>query len=95
VSSVNSALYGVERQALDVLRKEYARYCDSQTLTPSFVALLKATHEMLLKGAKQRVGLDVGNRSPREVLVELEQLVTEFRQIVDQENEMNAQENLQ
>jgi len=95
VSSVNSALYGVERQALDVLRKEYERYLESQNLTPSFVSLLKATHEMLLKGAKQRVGLDVGNRSPREVLVELEQLVTEFRQIVDQENEMNAQENLQ
>ena len=95
MSSVNSALYGVERQALEVLRKEYEKYQLEQVLTPSFVALLKATHEMVLKGAKQRVGLDTGNKSPREVLVELEQLVVEFRQIVEHENEMSSEGALQ
>jgi hypothetical protein len=95
MSAVNSALYGVERQALEVLGKEFQKYQQDQVLTPAFVQLLRATHEMVLKGAKQRVGLDTGNKSPREVLVELEQLVVEFRQIVDQENEMQAQENLQ
>jgi hypothetical protein len=88
---VNSALYGVERQALEVLSKEFARYQESQTLTPSFVQLLKATHEMVLKGARERVGLDTAGKSPREVLVELEQLVVEFRQIVEQENEMEQE----
>lgn len=93
MSTVNSALYGVERQALEVLRKEYERYMESQALTPSFVSLLKATHEMVMKGAKQRAGIVTDGKSPREILVELEQLVVEFRQIVEQENEM--QEHLQ
>jgi hypothetical protein len=88
---VNSALYGVERQALEVLRKEFEKYQQEQVLTPSFVQLMKATHEMVLKGAKERVGLDTAGKSPREVLVELEQLVVEFRQLVDQENEMDQE----
>ena len=92
---VNSALYGVERQALEVCAKEFAKYQESQTLTPSFVQLMKATHEMVLKGAKERVGLDTAGKSPREVLVELEQLVVEFRQLVDQENELNVEETIQ
>lgn len=91
MASVNAAIYGVERQALDVLAKEYAKYQETQTLTPSFVALMKNTHEMVLKGAKQRAGIETDGRSPREILVELEQLVVEFRQIVDQENEMNQE----
>ncbi len=88
---VNSALYGVERQALEVLRKEFEKYQQEQVLTPSFVQLMKATHEMVLKGAKERVGLDTAGKSPREVRVELEQLVVEFRQLVDQENEMDQE----
>ncbi len=87
----NSALYGVERQALEVRRREFEKYLQDQTLTPSFVQLLKATHDMVMKGAKERVGLDTAGKSPREVLVELEQLVVEFRQLVDQENEMNEE----
>lgn len=92
---VNSALYGVERQALEVLSKEFAKYQEGQVLTPSFVQLLKATHEMVLKGAKERVGLDTAGKSPREVLVELEQLVVEFRQLVDMENESEAEGTIQ
>ncbi len=88
---VNAALYGVERQALAVLEKEFEKYKSEQVLTPSFVQLMKATHEMVLKGAKERVGLDTAGKSPREVLVELEQLVVEFRQLVDQENEMDQE----
>lgn len=94
-NTVNSALYGVERQALDVLRKEVERYYENQTLTPSFVALLKATHEMVLKGAKQRGGIATDGKSPREILVELEQLVVEFREIVQQENELSVEGSLQ
>ncbi len=88
--TVNSALYGVERQALEVLRKEFERYNETQVLTPAFVALMRNTHEMVLKGCKQRVGLDIANKSPREVLVELQQLVVEFQLIVENENEMEA-----
>jgi hypothetical protein len=86
--SVNSGLYGVERQALEVMRVEYEKYMATQGLTPAFVALMRNTHEMLMKGAKQRAGLDTANKSPREILVELQQLVVEFQMLVDQENEM-------
>lgn len=86
--SVNAGLYGVERQALEVLRVEYDKYQASQVLTPPFVALIRNTHEMLLKGAKSRAGIDTSGKSPREILVELQQLVVEFQMLVDQENEM-------
>lgn len=89
MSTPNAALYGVERQALEVLRKEFEKYSETQTLTPSFVSLLKATHEMVMKGAKQRAGILTDGKSPREVLVELEQLCVEFRELVQQENELN------
>ena len=95
MSTVNSALYGIERQALEVLSKEMQKYQETQSLTPSFVQLLKNTHEMILKGAKQRVGLDMANKSPREILVELKQLEAEVEQMIQHEDEMNAQENLQ
>jgi hypothetical protein len=94
-STVNSALYGVERQALAVLDKEIQRYHESQTLTPSLVQLMKNTHEMVLKGAKQRGGIATDGKSPREILVELEQLVVEFREIVQQENELSVEGSLQ
>lgn len=91
-AQVSTALYGIERQALEVCRIEYEKYVASQTLTPSYVQLMKATYDMLMKGAAHRAGVDIANKSPREVLVELQQLVVEFQQYVDQENEM-AQEN--
>jgi hypothetical protein len=94
-SQVNASLYATERMALDVLRREMQKYEETQALSGSFVALLKNTHEMLMKGAKQRVGLDLGSKSPREVLVELQQLVVEFQQLVEQENELAAQDQLQ
>ncbi len=39
--------------------------------------------------------IDLGNKSPREVLVELQQLVVEFQQLVEQENELAAEDTLQ
>lgn len=84
---LNTALYGVERQAMAVLRTEFDKYQASQVLTPSFVQLLRATHDMLMKGAAKRAGLDTANKSPREILVELTQLVAEFQELVDRENE--------
>lgn len=88
--SLNTGLYSVERQALAVLRTEMQRYEETQTLTPQFVQLMRNTHEMLMKGATKRAGLDTANKSPREILVELQQLVAEFQQLVDQENEMST-----
>ncbi len=88
VDALNTGLYGIERQALAVLRTEFEKYLTSQVLTPSFVQLMKATHDMLLKGAAKRAGLDTANKSPREILVELHQLVAEFQELVDQENEL-------
>ena len=93
--SVNAGLYGVERHALDILRKECERYELTQQLTPSLVALLRNTHEMLLKGAKSRAGVDTAGKSPREILVELQQLVVEFQQLVDQENELQSEGTIQ
>lgn len=87
----STSLYGVERQALAVLRTEMTKYEATQTLTPSFVQLMKATHDMLMKGAAQRGGVDIGNKSPREILVELQQLVAAFQELVDQENELENQ----
>lgn len=85
--TVNTALYAIERSALEVLRTEHDKYTESQVLTPAFVSLLRATHDMVMKGAKQRAGIMTEGKSPREVLVELEQLCVEFRMLVDQENE--------
>lgn len=95
MSQVNAGLYGVERQALEVLRVEMEKYRQEQQLTPSLVQLLRATHEMLMRGAKSRAGVDTANKSPREILVELDQLREEFRQLVEQENEMDLQETMQ
>ncbi len=92
---VNTGLYGIERQALMVLRTEFEKYQTSQTLTPSFVQLMKATHEMLIKGAAKRGGIDTSNKSPREILVELQQLCAEFQELVDQQNEMVAEGTIQ
>lgn len=89
--SANTALYAIERSALDVLRTEHDRYMETQTLTPAFVSLLKATHDMVMKGAKQRAGILTDGKSPRDVLVELQQLVIEFQMLVDQENESAAE----
>lgn len=93
--ALNTGLYGIERQALMVLRVEHEKYMTTQALTPSFVALLKATHDMLLKGAAKRAGLDTANKNPREILVELHQLVAEFQELVDQENEMQREGTIQ
>ena len=92
---LNTALYGVERHAMSVLRTEFDKYQASQVLTPSFVQLMKATHEMLMKGAAKRSGLDTANKSPREILVELEQLAAEFRELVQQEEEVDAERTMQ
>lgn len=94
-TQINASLYAMERMALDVARREMEKYQETQVLSPSFVKLLRDTHEMLMKGAKQRVGLDLGSKSPREVLVELQQLVVEFQQLVEQENELQADRQLQ
>jgi hypothetical protein len=93
--SVNAGLYGIERNALEVVRIEVEKYLRDQNLTPSFVALLRNTHEMLMKGAKSRAGIDTSGKSPREILVELQQLVVEFQMLVDQENEMQEQGTIQ
>lgn len=89
VSTPTVALHGIERQALEVLRVEFEKYQETQVLTPSFVQLMKATHEMVMKRVKGSTGIDT-SRSPREILVELEQLTSEVRTIVDQENEMES-----
>jgi hypothetical protein len=83
-----AALHGIERQALEILRIEFEKYQDSQILTPSLVQLIKATHDMVMKRVAS-TGIDP-SRSPREVLVELEQLTSEVRMMVEQENEMSG-----
>lgn len=95
VDALNTGLYGVERQALSVLRVEFEKYAQTQILTPSFVSLMKATHEMLIKGASKRAGIDTANKNPREILVELQQLVSEFQELVDQENELASEGTIQ
>lgn len=95
MAAPSTALYGIERQALEVLRTEFEKYQQSQVLTPSYVSLMKATYEMVMKGAAHRAGIDTSKKSPREILVELQQLVSEFQQIVDQENELEASRSLQ
>ncbi len=92
---LHTSLYGVERQALTVLKTEHQKYQESQVLTPSYVQLMRATHDMLMKGAQRRSGLDIANKSPREILVELTQLVSEFQELVDQQNEAEAAGQLQ
>lgn len=93
--TLNGSLYGVERQSLEVLRLEYQRYIDTGKLTPQFVQLMKNTHEMLMKGARQRAGVDISSKSPREILVELHQLQAEFQAMVDLEEQMADQGQLQ
>ena len=95
MAAPSTALYSIERQALKVLETEFEKYSETQVLSPSYVSLLKATYDMVMKGAAHRAGIDTSKKSPREILVELQQLVSEFEELVRLENEQTAEGTLQ
>lgn len=88
-----AALYGIETTALKLLEDEVARHREHNLpVSNALVSLLKATHEMIFKRLKASLGNNAEEpRSPREMLVELEQFKSELQQLVRQENEMELQ----
>lgn len=88
-----AALYGIETTALKLLEEEVQRHRESGLpISGSLVSLLKTTHEMIFKRLKASMGAGADDpRSPREMLVELEQFKSELQTLVRQENEMELQ----
>ncbi len=83
-----AALYGIEMTALKLLEEEVQRHRESGlAISQPLVSLLKATHEMIFKRLKASLGTAEEPRSPREMLVELEQFKSELTQLVRTENE--------
>ena len=83
-----AALYGIEMTALKLLEEEVQRHRDAGVaISQPLVSLLKATHEMIFKRLKASLGTAEEPRSPREMLVELEQFKSELQQLVRTENE--------
>ena len=87
-----AALYGIETQALKLLDEELERHrASGMPVTNALVSLLRTTHDMIFKRMRASGVSDGDAKSPREMLVELEQFKSELVQLVRHENDMEIQ----